>query len=205
MDRFKRESEVVYDANIIIFYCFLYKTHRIVERTNKARKLTQYLVNNGVKIKVPEFIIHEINNKGFPKIVDDYLNDKKNVIVDVSRNPPHGLTLRLVQKLQNNFKNLQKKDYFHIEEYEPEEKLFDSIKSFFMNFNDKDKLNEYYKLKHTDELSPSDEDMKLILFAMERTAPLISDDWDITFFRKELARINLAHEIINFKEIGFVN
>lgn len=188
MDRFKRESEVVYDANIIIFYCFLYKTHRIVERTNKARKLTQYLVNNGVEIKVPEFIIHEINNKGFPKIVDDYLNDKRNVIVDVSRNPPHGLTLRLVQKLQNNFKNLQKKDYFHIEEYEPEEKLFDSIKSFFMNFNDKDKLNEFYALKHADELSPSDADMKLILFAMEKNAPLISDDWDVTFFKKELVQ-----------------
>lgn len=205
MDRFKRESEVVYDANIIIFYCFLYKNHRIVEKTNKTRKLTQYLVNNGIEIKVPEFIIHEINNKGFPKIVDDYLNDKKNVIVDVSRNPPHGLTLRLVQKLQNNFKNLQKKDYFHIEEYEPEEKLFDSIKSFFMNFNDKTKLDEFYDLKHVEELSPSDEDMKLILFAMERTAPLISDDWDVTFFREELSQKNLAHEIINFKEIGFVN
>lgn len=205
MDRFKNKSEVVYDANIIIFYCFLYKTHRIVEKTTKARTLTQYLVDNGVKICVPEFIIHEINNKGFPKIVDDYLNDKRNVIVDVSRNPPHGLTLRLVQKLQNNFKNLQKKDYFNIEIYEPEEKLFDSIESFFMNFNDNDKLNEYYNLKHTDELSPSDEDMKLILFAMERTAPLISDDWDVTFFREELSHQNLAHEIINFKEIGFVN
>lgn len=205
MDRFKNKSEVVYDANIIIFYCFLYKTHRIIEKTTKARTLTQYLVDNGVKICVPEFIIHEINNKGFPKIVDDYLNDKRNVIVDVSRNPPHGLTLRLVQKLQNNFKNLQKKDYFNIEIYEPEEKLFDSIESFFMNFNDNDKLNEYYNLKHTDELSPSDEDMKLILFAMERTAPLISDDWDVTFFREELSHQNLAHEIINFKEIGFVN
>lgn len=47
--------------------------------------------------------------------------------------------------------------------------------------------------------------MKLILFAMEKNAPLISDDWDVTFFREELAQINLAHEIINFKEIGFVN
>ena len=205
MDRFKRESEVVYDANIIIFYCFLYKTHRIVEKTNKARKLTQYLLDNGVGIRVPGFIIHEINNKGFPKIVDDYLNDKKNVLVDVSKNPPHGFTLRLVNKLQNNFKNLQKKDYFHVEEYDPEETLFDSIKSFFINFNDKDKLNEYYELKHTGELSPSDADMKLILFAMERTAPLISDDWDVTFFREELSHQNLAHEIINFKEIGFVN
>ena len=74
-----------------------------------------------------------------------------------------------------------------------------------MNFNDKDILNEFYALKHTEELSPSDEDMKLILFAMEKTAPLISDDWDVTFFRKELSNKNLAHEIINFKEIGFVN
>lgn len=205
MDRFKRESEVVYDANIIIFYCFSYKSHRIVEKTTKARTLTQYLVDNKVEICVPEFIIHEINNKGFPKIVEDYLNDKKNVIVDVSKNPSHGFTLRLVKKLQNNFKNLQKKNYFHIEEYEPEEKLFDSIKSFFMNFNDKTKLNEFYALKHTEELSPSNADMKLILFAMQKNAPLISDDWDVTFFRNELAQVSLAHEIINFKEIGFVN
>ena len=205
MDRFKNETEVVYDANIIIFYCFLYKTHRIVEKTNKARELTQYLVNNGVGIRVPKFIIHEIDNKGFPKIVNDYLNDNKNVIVDVSKNPPHGFTLRLVKKLQNNFKDLQKKSYFHIEEYEPEEKLFDSIKSFFINFNDKNKLNKFYALKHTNVLSPSDEDMKLILFAMEKKVPLISNDWDITFFRQDLVQKNLAHEIINFKEIGFVN
>ena len=187
MDRFKNETEVVYDANIIIFYCFLYKTHRIVEKTTKTRQLTQYLVNNGVEIRVPEFIIHEINNKGFAKIVDNYLNEKKNIIVDVSKNPPHGFTLRLVKKLQNNFKNLQKKDYFHIEKYEPEEKLFDSIKSFFRNFNDKTKLNEFYDLKHAEELSPSDEDMKLILFAMKRTAPLISNDWDVTFFKKRIS------------------
>lgn len=162
-------------------------------------------MDNKVEICVPEFIIHEINNKGFPKIVEDYLNDKKNVIVDVTKNPSHGFTLRLVKKLQNNFKNLQKKNYFHIEEYEPEEKLFDSIKSFFMNFNDKTKLNEFYALKHTEELSPSNADMKLILFAMQKNAPLISDDWDVTFFRNELTQVSLAHEIINFKEIGFVN
>ena len=162
-------------------------------------------MNNGVGIMVPKFIINEINNKGFPKIVNDYLKDNKNVIVDVSKNQPHGFTLRLVKKLQNNFKNLQKKDYFYIEEYEPEEKLFNSIKSFFINFNDKNKLNKFFALKHTNVLSPSDEDMKLILFAMENNAPLISDDWDVTFFRVELSQKNLSYEIINFKEIGFVN
>lgn len=40
-----------------------------------------------------------------------------------------------------------------------------------MNFNDDYKLNEYYELKQIKELSSSDVDMKLIIFAMERTAP----------------------------------
>lgn len=112
MDRFKKNSKVVYDANIVIYYCFLYKTHRIIEKTNKTRKLTQYLVDNGVEIWIPEFIIHEIDNKRFPKIVDEYLNDKKNVIVDVSKNPSYGFTLRLMKKLKDNFKNLQQKRLF---------------------------------------------------------------------------------------------
>lgn len=67
MDRLKNDSQVVYDANIIIYYCFLYKTHKIVEKTTKTRKLTQILVDNNVEIVVPEFIIHEINNKRVSK------------------------------------------------------------------------------------------------------------------------------------------
>ena len=129
MDRFVNYSKVVYDANIIIFHCFSYKNHRIVESTNKARKLTQFLVNNGIEIWAPDFIIHEINNKGIPKIVEDYV-DKRNVIVDFPKNPPHGLILRLTNKVQDNFRNLQKKGYFHVEHYNPEQASFDSIKSF---------------------------------------------------------------------------
>ena len=205
MDRLKNDSKVVYDANIIIYYCFLYKTHKIVEKTTKARKLTQFLVDNNVKILVPEFIIHEINNKGFPKIVDDYLNDKKNLIIDVTKKPSYAFRLRLVKKLKDNFENLQQKDYFHVEQYYPEELLFDSIKLFFTNFDDEYKLNEFFNLKNTDKLSPSDEDMKLILFAMEKEVPLISNDWDVTFFSEELINENLAYNIINFKDLSFAN
>lgn len=45
--------------------------------------------------------------------------------------------------------------------------MFDSIKSFFLNFNDGYKLNEFFNLKGTNKLSPSDEDMKLI-FLLKR-------------------------------------
>ena len=74
-----------------------------------------------------------------------------------------------------------------------------------MNFNDKEKLNEFLDLKKTDELSPSDEDMMLILFAREEQVPLISNDWDITFFVEELINENLAYEIVNFKDISYTN
>ena len=74
-----------------------------------------------------------------------------------------------------------------------------------MNFNDKEKLAEFLALKNTDELSPSDEDMLLILFAKDKQSPLISNDWDITFFAEELYAKNLAYEIFNFKDISYSN
>ena len=60
-------------------------------------------------------------------------------------------------------------------------------------------------MKNTDELSPSDEDMMLILFAKYKQSPLISNDWDITFFAEELYTKNLAYEIFNFKDISYPN
>lgn len=47
--------------------------------------------------------------------------------------------------------------------------------------------------------------MMLILFAQDNQAPLISNDWDITFFAEELINENLAFEIVNFKDISYPN
>ena len=74
-----------------------------------------------------------------------------------------------------------------------------------IQFNDGYKLNEFFNLKGTNKLSPSDEDMKLILFAKEKKAPLISNDWDITFFSEELTNENLAYDIVSFNDISFLN
>lgn len=60
-------------------------------------------------------------------------------------------------------------------------------------------------MKNTDKLAPSDEDMMLILFAQDNQAPLISNDWDITFFAEELINENLAYEIVNFKDVSYPN
>lgn len=74
-----------------------------------------------------------------------------------------------------------------------------------MNFNNKEKLDEFLDLKNTDKLAPSDEDMMLILFAQDNQAPLISNGWDITFFAEELINENLTYEIVNFKDVSYPN
>lgn len=66
-------------------------------------------------------------------------------------------------------------------------------------------MNDFLSLKNTEKLSPSDEDMMPILFARDEKAPLISNDWDITFFAEELTNENLAYIIINFKDVTYPN
>lgn len=205
MDRFKNYSKVVYDAQIIVYYCFQFNKYKLIGRTTKTRNLTQFLVNNEIKISVPSFIINEINHKSIPEIVNDYIEDKRKPILEWPPKPSYGLVLKLTDKVRSNFENLQKKNYFNVVNYSPDETSFKSMQSFFKNFNDKEKINEFLTLKNTESLSPSDEDMMLILFAMDNKAPLISNDWDITFFAEELANENLAYIIVNFKDISYPN
>lgn len=205
MDQFKNYSNVVYDAQIIVYYCFQYEKYKLTGRTTKTRDLTQFLTNNGIEICVPSFIINEINHKSIPKIVNDYVEDKRKPILEWPPKPTYGLVLKLTDRVRNNFENIQKKNYFNVVDYSPDENSFNSMKSFFKNFNDKEKINEFLTLKNAENLSPSDEDLMLILFARDIKAPLISNDWDITFFAEELANENLAYIIVNFKDLSYPN
>lgn len=205
MDQFKNYSNVVYDAQIIVYYCFQYDKYKLTGFTTKTRDLTQFLTNNGIEICVPSFIINEINHKSIPKIVNDYVEDKRKPILEWPPKPTYGLVLKLTDRVRNNFENIQKKNYFNVVNYSPDKNSFNSMKSFFKNFNDKEKINEFLTLKNAENLSPSDEDLMLILFARDIQAPLISNDWDITFFAEELANENLAYIIVNFKDISYPN
>lgn len=48
-------------------------------------------------------------------------------------------------------------------------------------------------------------DIKLIAFSKEKNTTLISNDYDITYFSKELIEKNLAHQIFNLKELIIYN
>lgn len=74
-----------------------------------------------------------------------------------------------------------------------------------MEFDDVEKMNNFLKLKNRSNPLPSNEDLKLILFSKYKNAPLISNDYDITFFVDDLLESNLAYDIFEFKSISYYN
>ena len=189
MDRLKNETQVIYDANVIIYALFPEK-YKIPLLLALANNLNNFLFNQESTIAVPHFIISEIERKGYYNVIDDYFKDLR----PSSR-------FQLMIKLRHNFENLKKHENFSQEYYQPSEELLDSIDNAFIDFTNLDNIDEYFMRKHTDVLNPSIEDKKLILFSKDKQCPVISNDLDLIFFHEELLKRNLVHEIIDFKSI----
>lgn len=75
MIRLKNEKHVIYDTNVIIYYCFPKGRYNIKQHTNPAEMLTNFLFNQNSMIIVPKFIISEIMRKGIYKIIEDYFSE----------------------------------------------------------------------------------------------------------------------------------
>ena len=191
MIRLKNETQIIYDANVIIYSLFPEK-YKIPFLTTSAKKLNNFLLNQESTIVVPHFIICEIERKGYYNVIRDYFKDLR----PSSR-------FQLMIKLRHNFENLKKHENFSQEYYQPCEELLDSIDNAFADFNNLDNIDKYFMRKHTDVLNPSIEDKKLILFSKDKECPVISNDLDLTFFQEELLKRNLVHEIIDFASINF--
>lgn len=194
MNRLKDVDQVIYDANIIIYYSFPEGKYRLIGLTKPAEKLTNFLFNQDSKIVVPSFIISEIEHNGYFDIIEDYFLDME---IDSK--------YRLLRKVRKKFEKLLQHDNFLIENYEPPSKLLESINDAYVNFNNLDNIDAYFMEKHIDTLNPSIEDKMLILFSKEKKCPVVSNALDLTFFRKYLLKLNLVHEIIDFRTITSMN
>jgi len=101
MKRLENSHHVIHDAQLIIYYCFLFKNHRIIELTNKSRLLTQFLINHEIQIVVPESIINEIKKKGFGKIISEYTSSKYPMqIIGLPKNLSPTFEYRMKRKLK---------------------------------------------------------------------------------------------------------
>lgn len=149
-----------------------------------------------MQIVVPESIIREIQIKGFGEIISNYTSSKSPIqIIGLTRSPTLGFKYRLKTKIEENFNNMINSNWFEVRPHFPSEALIDDIIDFFKNINDKSKLNEFLNIKGRNDPIPSRTDMELIAFSKDISSPIISNDYDITFFAEELFKENLSDDI----------
>lgn len=203
MRRFAGSNTVIYDANILVYYCFLDRDVKILGLTTKSRKLTEFLVNKGLIITVPDFIIAEIKRKTIGKIVREYLDDPKNMsrIIGMPKKPRPSLVLRIKNKVEDNFFDLEGKSWFNKEKYNPALAELNKIQNFFSRQSGTQKMTMLLSLKKRTNMLPSDEDLSLILFSNDKQLSLISNDHDITCFSEELLRDGLCYDIVRLNDI----
>ena len=203
MNRIKNQL-ITYDSNLIIYYCFSTKNHEIIELTSKTKKLTEYLINNNSEIILPQFIIDEIKNITFSEIVFNYIT-KRSEVTHLPKNPTYLFRIELEGKIRKKFEKFLKREWITIDEYCPTEKSINQIEESYSTICNEPKSKEFLRLKKTDTIKPSLIDIKLIAFSKEKNTTLISNDYDITYFSKELIEKNLAHQIFNLKELIIYN
>ena len=196
-------DNITYDTMVILYYCFNIKNHKLVEYTNKSQKLTEFLINNGTNIVIPEFLMSEIKNKGIRKISEEFIERKQ--LTNLPKNPDMMFLLGIEFKVKRKLEHLQNKEWFIVEPYIPSESIYNQIYTFFKELKNHPKLGEFLKKKKRYNPLPSIEDMNLIAFSKEKEYPIISNDYDLTFFAEELLKKRLCSEIFDFRDLDIYN
>lgn len=206
MKRLINHHHVIYDAQIIVYYCFMYNQHRIIDFTNKSRILTDFLINNDIKIMVPESVIIELKEKGFESIISEYTASKyPSQILGLPKNLSNTFKYYMQKKLENNFRKMLSSSWFEVKQYSPNSVSIDSIRSFFENIADNRILEEFLVKKGRDDPIPSDVDIEIIAFSKDMGSPVVSNDYDITFFADELFEKDLSNRLYHFTDLDFYN
>ncbi len=197
---------IIYDANSIIYYCFLHEerikgrtvTIRVMEFTNKIQNLTEEFLKAGFTIETLSGVMKEIYDKGIAKIVDEFCEDfrTKDLIGLPGRRIPDGIKLRLARKTEDKIKRLQNRPWFTVVDYTPPEKEIERVRSFYESLSGTPKMIEHMRRKRTREPYPSEVDMSLLVYSKEREAPIVTNDSDLTDFKYELEREGLCYGII---------
>ena len=203
MNRLKDYEKVIYDSNIIIYYCFKTKETKIIELTDITHILTEFLVKNQSKITVPNFIIDEIMNIDIPQMISEMIKSGK--LTNMPKYTDYSFQFTLSLKLQKKFRKMQEKDWFLIEVYFPTKNLYKQIEDFFKGLEYHPLIKEFLRLKQKTSPIPSFEDIGLIAYSKQKGHPIITNDRDITFFCEELVKNKLSGEIFALQDLDIYN
>lgn len=200
-------SEVLYDANVIIYYSsFISIPFRGITielcmiETAKIHKLTKELVESGKKIITLKLVWEEIEKKGIARLIDDFCNNPQIKGKFNSKEIPDRVRLIFAAKMERKLKKIKMKEWFDITNYVPDQNCINTLKHFYLSLDGTPKMMEHFHKKGNYNPVPSYQDRALLCCSSEYNILLVSNDSDITDFMEELKKEGHCFEIFDLKK-----
>lgn len=201
-------SDVIYDANCIIYHCFeaKEKTKRrwVVFKypilTDRIHSLTNTFVRDKIIVQTIKIVWEEIFRKGVAQIVQEFCQEPhvKNLFyraIGKTKVPP-AIKLKLQTKLERKVRELPDKPWFKLAEFVPTDAEIDAIKAFYVSLADTPKMVKHMRTKGLLLPYPSYADMSLLVYSSKIKAPVVTNDSDLVDFKSEIENKKICFRII---------
>ncbi len=211
-------AEVIYDANLFVYYCFNCKikiggnniTVKHVLFTDKIIGFTCKILNQGKRVLTTENTMLEIERKTIAEIVEEITEDAnfKKFLRMQSNKVPSTIKYYICRKVEEKFKEIKQKDWLTIQPHQCDAIAIQRIKAVYDTLYCKNDqrimaIASKNKKRGIDSHYPSSVDMELIDYSNTKRAPLISNDRGITSFTNELTAANCCHAIIALPDLKY--
>jgi len=201
---------VLYDANIIVYYCF-YCPVRLGERaeyliqgelTEKVRTISDRLRRDGKTIKTIEVIMKEVTDVVLADAVRQRIcNEEVREGVGLARGAqfPPMLELQILEKCRKSARKIQSAGWFVVDHYLAGPAEITALRQFFRNASVDPALRSRFS-RHKRPV-PSDQDLHLMSYSQVSRLPVLTDDGHFIVMRSELKTLGFATEIVPLRTV----
>ena len=214
MQRLLRHESSLYDANILLFYCFY---HSIPRRTREpyvitardgltplARKITTILIENKKTISAIQTIIDEVDDPRIAAAVKVRTCDedvRKSIGLLRAQPFPLDLELQIIEKVKKTFRKFKANPWFRAIAYSADQSRLEALRDFYRRANSDPTLASR---RHPSKGKiPSSNDLLLVLSSGDKSLPVLSHDSDLTAYSRELVDAEFATEIVPITDVKF--
>jgi len=201
---------VLYDANIIVLFCFYCPLRRndqsecIVELdlTDKVRKISGELQKKGKSIRTIRVIMDELSEELLARVVKQRISeDEVRHSIGLKRGEPFPATLELqmIEKCRKTARKIQA-SWLNVVDFNATSQGLSMLRQFYRNVAQDPVIHARFpRLKG---VMPSEADLNLMAFSADRGMPVLTDDAHFIVPMTDLRAQGLVTEVVPLRTIA---
>jgi hypothetical protein len=214
VERLLSYQAVLYDANIIIYYCF-YSPVRLTAdvecvvdagaMTDTVRRISERLRKEERMIRTIRIIMDEITDTVLADAVKRRVSEeevRQELGLVRGMTFPKVLELQIVEKCRKTTRKIQASSWFAVDEFEANTPELNGLKQYYRNVAADPMLRARFRLKG---VMPSEPDLHLMAYSRSSGLPVLSDDGHFVVLRAELKSLGFVTEIVPLRSVSIRN